>query len=63
VYDYYYTINEARDCAQRREREAKAERIWRQTRGRYQKRRRAQLARALEQLNLARRGARLRTEA
>jgi hypothetical protein len=62
VYDYDHTINEARDHAQRREREAKAERIWREARGRRQKRRRGQLARALGQLNQAWRGARLRAE-
>jgi carboxypeptidase C (cathepsin A) len=63
VYDYYQTTNEAHERMKRREKEAAAERNWRQARGRRQKRRRAQLARALAQLNQARRGSRLRAEA
>jgi hypothetical protein len=63
VYDYYRTTNEARERMKRLEKEADAERNWRQARGHRQKRRRAQWARALEQLNLARRRTRLRAEA
>jgi len=63
VYDYYQNTNEARERMNRREKEAEAERNWRQARGRRQKRRRDQLARALEQLNRAWRGARPPAEA
>jgi hypothetical protein len=63
MYDYYHKINEARERGRLREREAEAERTWREARGRRQRRRAARLANALGQLVHARKEARLRAEA